>query len=218
VFRFAVDVKARRVRRQLEPPLRKRGIPHVRSALTPQPHLVELLQNLAVFFQAQLPSGSGENRNFRVGVYVNVDQAMKPVQGMSLNDSSYTPFSSYQAHQDAFRLADANTHPAHVVNCVRRKGMVIVEDCARAAGEGEFFFFTEGQRSYLRSMVAYYLGEVSREDGTISEGALVVDTEAVGFFRESDRDSIEFCLREFGARLRLEMLLIALLTQRGTTP
>jgi hypothetical protein len=45
----------------------------------------------------------------------------------------------------------------------------------------------------------------------MAEGALVIDTEAAGFFKESDRDSIEFCLREFASRLRLEMLLIALL-------
>lgn len=218
VFRFAVDGKARRTRRQLDRPPQKFGLPHVRNALTPNPHLGELLQSLAVFFQDQLPSGSGENRNFRVGVYANVDHAMKPVQGMSLNDASYTPFSSYDAHQEVFRLESANTRPAHVVNGVRRKGMVIVEDCAKAAERGEFHFFSEGQRSYLRSMVAYYLGEVSREDGTISEGVLVVDTEAAGFFKDSERDSIEFCLREFGARLRLEMFLIALLTPRRGNP
>ena len=60
-------------------------------------------------------------------------------------------------------------------------------------------------------MVAYFVGEVCLENGTIGEGALVVDTEAGGFFKEADRDLLEFCLREFGARLRLEMLLIALL-------
>lgn len=66
-----------------------------------------------------------------------------------------------------------------------------------------------------RERIPFCLGEVSRENGAIAEGALVVDTEPAGFFREADRDSIEFCLREFGARLRLEMLLIALLAPRG---
>ncbi len=214
VFRFAVDSKARRIRRQIEQPRRKRGISQIRSALTPHPHLGDLLQNLAVFYQNQLPGGSGENRNFRVGVYLNVDGIMTPVQGVSLNDSSYTPFRSYQAHQSAYRLA-ASENPSHVVICVRQRRMIIVEDCAKAAEEGDFFFFTEDQRSYLRSMVAFFLGDVSRENGTMAEGALVIDTEAAGFFKESDRDSIEFCLREFAARLRLEMLLIALLVPRG---
>ena len=40
----------------------------------------------------------------------------------------------------------------------------------------------------------------------------MIDTEAAGFFREADRDLLGFGLREFGARLRPEMLLIALLT------
>jgi hypothetical protein len=214
VFRFAVDSKARRIRRQLEQSRRKLGMPHIRNALTPQPHLGELLQNLAVFYQSQLPGGAGENCNFRVGVYLNVDGIMTPVQAISLNDSNYTPFRSYQDHQSAYRL-DADANPSHVVICVRQRRMIIVEDCAKAADAGDFFFFTEGQRSYLRSMVAFYLGDVSRENGTMAEGVLVVDTEAAGFFKESDRDSIEFCLREFAARLRLEMLLIALLVPKG---
>src|SRR5579863_1713559 len=57
VFRFAVDNKARRVRRQVERPRQKLSTAQVRNALTPQPHLGELLQSLAIFFQAQLPSG-----------------------------------------------------------------------------------------------------------------------------------------------------------------
>jgi hypothetical protein len=216
VFRFAVDGKARRIRRQLEQPRRKLGTSHVRNALTPHPHLGELLQNLALFYQTQLPSGAGENCNFRVGVYLNVDGVMTPVQAISLNDSSYTPFRSYQARQAAFRL-DAGANPSHVVICVRQRRMIIVEDCAKAADAGDFFFFTEDQRNYLRSMVTFFLGDVSRENGTMAEGVLVVDTEAAGFFKESDRDSIEFCLREFAARLRLEMLLIALLVPKGAS-
>lgn len=214
VFRFAVDRKVRRLRRQLEHRRRRIGISQVRNALTPHAHLGEVLQNLAVFFQDQLPSGAGENHNFRVGVYLNIDGAMTPVQAISLNDAGYTPFRSYQNHQSAFRL-EGGTNPSHVVVCVRQKRMILVEDCGRAAEEGNFSFFTEDQRSYLRSMVAFYLGEVSREDGTMAEGVLVVDTEAAGFFQEAERDSIEFCLREFAGRLRLEMLLIALLIPKG---
>jgi hypothetical protein len=155
-FRFAVDNKARRVRRELERPRGRTSTTRVRNALTPHPHLGELLQNLAVFYQAQLPSEGGENRNFRVGVYVNCEGVMTPVQSISLNDSSYTPFTSYQAHQPAFRL-DTNTNPSHVVNCVRQKRMIVVEDCAKTEEEGTFHFFTEGQRSYLRSFDQWLL-------------------------------------------------------------
>ena len=214
VFRFAVDGKVRRIRRQLENLPRRFGTPQIRNTLTPPHHLGELLEKLAVFYGTQLPSGSAENRNFRAGVYLNINGVMTPVQCISLNDASYTPFRSYQHHQPAFRL-DAGSNSSHVVKCVRQRRMIVVEDCAKAADEGNFTFFTEEQRSYLRSMVVFYLGEVSRENGTMVEGVLVVDTEATGFFTESDAESIEFCLREFGARLRLEMLLTALLASRG---
>ena len=216
VFRFAVDDKARRVRRQVERRGPKLKMPQILNALTPEPHLGELLQNLAVFFQQRLAAGEGEHRNFRVGVYVNCAGVMTPVQAISLNDSSYTPFTSYEAHQTAFRL-DAGRDPAHVVVCVRERRMIIVEDCAAAADRGAFHFYDDSQRGYLRSMAAYFLGEVCQENGTIAEGALVIDTEAAGFFRDAERDFLEFCLREFGARLRLEMLLIALLTTRRAT-
>ncbi len=216
VFRFAVDGKASRIRRHLELSRRKLGISQVRNALTPQRHLGELLQNLAVFFQKQLADRTGANRNFRVGVYLEVEGAMTPVQALSLNDSSYTPFRSHQNHRSAFQLS-SDTNPSHIVICVRRRQTIVVEDCVKAADQGDFFFFTEDQRSYLRSMVVFYLGEVGREDGTMVHGVLAVDTEAAGFFRESDRDSIEFCLREFAGRLRLEMLLIALLVPKGAS-
>jgi len=94
---------------------------------------------------------------------------------------------------------------------------IIVEDCVEAEKRKEFHFFNEDQRGYLRSMMAYYLDEVCGLDGTMTVAALVVDTDAPGFFREASRDSLEFCLREFGARLKLELLLHAMLIERGAT-
>jgi hypothetical protein len=71
-------------------------------------------------------------------------------------------------------------------------------------------------RLHLRLLrVTFEFDEIGRENGTMAEGTLVVDTDVAGFFKEADRDSIAFCLREFGARLRLEMLLIALLVPSG---
>ena len=142
VFRFAVDSKARRVRRQVERRGRKLGLAQVRNALTPEPQLGELLQNLAVFFQQRLPAGEGEHRNFRVGLYVNRNGLMTPVQAISLNDSSYTPFQSYQAHEEAFRL-NVSRNPSHVVVCVRQRRMIVVEDGAAAAGRGDFYYFSD---------------------------------------------------------------------------
>jgi hypothetical protein len=139
---------------------------------------------------------------------------MVPLRAINLYNPGYNVFSSYQRHRSAFQRNEGD-NPSHVVTCVRRRGTIIVEDCVAAAGRGEFFFFNDDQRGYLRSMLAYYLDEVCTEDGTMSVAALVIDTDAPGFFREHDRDAWEFCLREFGSRLKLELLLHAMLVDRG---
>lgn len=104
-----------------------------------------------------------------------------------------------------------------MVTCVNRKQMVIVEDCEAAAAKGEFHFFNDNQRGYLRSMMAYYLGEVCCDDGSPAVAALVVDTDSAGYFREADRESLKFWLREFAARIKLELLLHAMLNERGAS-
>jgi hypothetical protein len=138
---------------------------------------------------------------------------MAPLRAINLNNPSYNVFSSYCLHEPSFRL-DANEKRAHVVHCVRQRTTIIVEDCIEASNRGAFHFFNEDQQGYLRSMVAYYLGEVCDLDGTMTEAAIAVDTDAPGFFCEGDRDSLEFCLREFGARLKLELLLHSILATR----
>ena len=72
----------------------------------------------------------------------------------------------------------------------------------------KFSFFNEKQATYLRSMVANYLGQVTDDAGKIVVAALVVDTDVAGFFKEAERQSLVFCMREFGARIRLELLLL----------
>lgn len=214
VFRQAVNDK---VRRLLQAVSRRRDQPSaalVRSALNPEPHLDELLQGLAVYFAEQVPDEHGPTRNFRVGLYVGRDGVMTPLRAVNLNNPSYDVFSSYRAHQPAFRL-DVAANASHCVTCVRRRETIIVEDCIVAAKARNFSFFNDNQRSYLRSMVTYYLDQVCGPDGTMTVAALIVDTDAPGFFRESERDSLDFCLREFGSRIKLELLLHALLIQRS---
>lgn len=46
-------------------------------------------------------------------------------------------------------------------------------------------------------------------------GAVVVDTDCPGYFRETDRDSLEFSLREFAFRIKLETLLNAIFVPPG---
>lgn len=214
-LRKAVDRKVKRLRKEVARKGEKPSIGQVRNALTPKPHLDDLLESLGVFFQAQLTVADAEKVNFRIGVYIERSGALTPLHAISLADPGYNPFTSYERHRDRFQLGPENTRPAHAVLCVRQKGIVVVEDCGEATKGGGFSFFDGSQASYLRSMVAYYLGKVSDERGTMIEAAVVADTNRPGFFAEAERASLEFCLREFGSRLRLELLLAALIAKRG---
>lgn len=215
VFRDSVNEKVKRLIRLERRRQGKAELRLLRSALTPDTHLDDLLQALALFFSEQMPPGPGANRNVRVGLYGDVNGCMTPVRAVNLNNPAYDVFQSYRNNQAAFRVADAE-RPSHVVTCVRRRETIIVEDCVAAAERGEFFFFHDDQRGYLRSMVAYYLDSVPWPGGTTIKAALVVDTDLAGFFRSADRDSLEFSLREFGFRIKLELLLEAALASRNT--
>ena len=84
--------------------------------------------------------------------------------------------------------------------------------CKKAAEEGTFAFFREAQKQYLKSMIAYPILHFREPDGTISQAAVVIDTNVAGHFKEEDRGVIEFFMDEFAARLNLEALLVGLLT------
>ncbi len=49
----------------------------------------------------------------------------------------------------------------------------------------------------------------------MKKAVLTVDTDRPGFFRKKDQASLDFVLREFGVRIRLEMLLLALIAPGG---
>jgi len=217
VFRNAVSEKIKRLMRAMTKRKEKPSTTLVRSVLTPDDHLGKLLERLAAFFSEQLPKTAPSTTNFRVGLYVDRTGTMAPLSSVNLNNPSYDVFTSYREHQQSFRL-DCADRPSHAVKCVNTRQSIIIEDCEAAAAVGEFDFFTENQRSYLRSLLAYYLGEVICDDGTTTMAALVIDTDLAGYFRKSERESLEFCLREFAARIKLELLLQALLTARGVKP
>src|SRR5205807_221490 len=85
-------------------------------------------------------------------------------------------------------------------------------DCVKAAERDEFHFYNEQQRSYLRSLVACWIGEVCTANGTMAQAAIVIDTDAPGFFQEDDETKIRCCIEEFSARISLEMALDALIS------
>jgi hypothetical protein len=217
-LRDGIRQKVKRLRKALGRRPLKPTISLVRTALTPEPHLQDLLVALAVFFKDELPDGQADNSNFRVGVYMESNGVMTPVHGVELSNPGYNPFSSFQQHKDRFRLNPENPEPAHAVSCVLKKSMVIEEDCVEAAKQGKFSFFNDKQATYLRSMVAVFLGHISNESGKMVATALVVDTDVAGFFKEAERQSLVFCMREFSARIRLEMLLLGLIFEQECKP
>jgi hypothetical protein len=210
LFLKTVKEKCKRIQKAI----RRRGttpprLNHAQKGLEPKDHLDIVLREMALFLREALPTLEREQRNFRVGLYVETSGVMRPLHGISLRDLAYDPFRSHKEHAQHFRL-DCTDKPAHAVTCVKRKSLVIVGDCAEAEGRGEFFFYKEEQRSYLRSMAACWVGKVCVADGTMQEAALVIDTDSPGYFREDDRESIQFCFDQFAARLSLEMALLTL--------
>lgn len=190
-------------------------IKHVREALTPEPHLNDLLDQLATVLHGQLQHGSPKV-NVRVGVYVNQSGYMCPIHGISLKNPGYNPFNSYERHKPSYELNLTN-RSCHVVRCVVEKRTIVVPDCERAALTGNFFFSHDDQRQYLSSMIAYHLGVVVNGEGNLTEAAITVDADQAGFFKDADRDTLETILQEFGIRIRLELALQSFLEKRETT-
>lgn len=188
-------------------------VTHARDALTPRPHLDEILNGVAAYFCGWLPPEESRVAAFRVGVYVGQGGVMVPVNGVHSRQRGYKPFSSFRAHRKHFELT--SEEPAHVVQAVRKKGMLVVEHCETAAAKGDFNFFSADQPAYLRSMVSFYLGEVCGENAMMVPAALVIDTDVAGFFKEAEWNSLRYCLGEFGPRVKLELLLLALVDKRG---
>ena len=137
-----------------------------------------------------------------------------PVVAEDRNNPTYDVFKSYRDHEPSFRLA-ARDKVAHAVLCVQRRETVIVGDCGESADGGGFHFFDEHQPGYLRSMVAHFMGEIVDANGSLALAALVADSNLAGVFQEGQRDSLEFTLREFAARIKIEMALVSLLSKIG---
>src|SRR5262249_30227964 len=145
-------------------------ITDVRDALTPGPHLRHILLHLAVFLQTRCQEKLGKSVNVRAGVYVNRDGAMVALHSVSTNQSHSAPFSSYRDHTEGFRVEPISARPSHVVKCLRGKRRIMIEEDWRAAAErGDFYYYSEDQKVYLRSVVLHFLGEVCDETSTMTE-------------------------------------------------
>ncbi len=186
-----------------------------REALTPTPQLRHILETLGVLLQTRGAEKLGRRPNIRLGVYVEGDDgAMRPLHAISMNQGHTEPFSSYRDHKEGFRVT-AMDRSSQIVRCVREKTpIMIVPDCAAAADAGTFFFYSEAQRSYLKSLCVHYLEEVCDGAGQMVEGVLSIDADAPRAFEEIEREDLLLCLQEFGLRIKLEMLLKTLLGEK----
>ena len=210
-FRDLADGKARRLAQSLAAGDQRRSITTVRQALVPAEHVTDVMQAMLVYFRSQLPATGGAVRNFRAVLYSEQAGVMVPTHCLDLKQPGVGVASLRSSRQDAaeaFRL-DCRDEPSHTVLCVRRRETVIVEDCVSASERGEFRFFHDGQRGYLKSMLAIYLGQVCGPGGAMAEAALVIDTDQPDFFRRSDIAALELAVLEFATRVKLELLLDA---------
>src|SRR5262249_8067117 len=139
----------------------RRTINHVRDALTPEPHLSFHLNALAGVLLVRAQSQGVANPAFRVAVYLDNCGVLEPKFGIDTQRPGYNPFTSFQRHQGHFQLGGSGPS-SEAVLCVRNRQLLIVEDCDEAATRGTFAFFNTNQRNYLRSMAAYYLGQVRK--------------------------------------------------------
>jgi hypothetical protein len=214
LFRHAVTLKVGRVNQEVK----KLGpgnasIRHLRRALLPKDHLNDMLFDFTVFLRELLTNADRDKYNFRVGLYAETDGVMTAVAGVSYNNRQYDPFHAYQAHEKHYHL-NATESPATVVTCVREKRLIIISDCHKADGDGHFVYFNVEQKKYIRSLVAVWIGEICMRNGTMREAAIVIDTDAPGFFKEEDEEGIKCCIDEFAARISLESALDSLTTER----
>jgi hypothetical protein len=186
----------------------------LRKSLDPELHLENVIGTLGAFLKAQVPRQERIATNFRIGLYIAVDDRLQPCWWIDLNNPTHSVFSSFSIHEESFRLS-GQALPSTAVLCIRNRSTIIVEDCVLAAAEKRFHFLDERQPSYLKSMLACYLGDVYHKERQFRPACLVIDTNRAGHFCEADRDLLQLSCSEFGLRIKLELLIDAILSPGG---
>lgn len=216
-MRKLVDFKVSHLRDKLDSRKGNPSVKGIRECLRTGVELDGFLTAVCQFYIGLVPGQSPKPPNFRAVLYVSQDGYMTPIRGSSHNDNLWEPSPSFEANHAAFALTGCQK-PALTVVCVSRQAIVMFGDTLAASDRGEFQFLHADQQSYLRSIIACPLGKVWRPDRKLAQCALVVDTNVPDFFLESDRPFLEFCLREFASRIKLELMLEAMLTREEGSP
>ena len=217
MYRRLVGEKRERVSTVLANPDRKSSLQTARTALAPAVHLNLILEHFGMFLghlTADPTLIMSQGQNFRIGLYVEDDGYLVPLEAISINDRRRDPFNTYQTHRDHYNLSETNA-PAHLVRCIQQRALIICEDCQVAADAGEFIYFNDTQRSYLKSMLAYPLLDFWEPRGLHCRGAVGIDTDVAGYFCEADRELLRALLDELAVRLQLESAIRALIDKPG---
>lgn len=159
-----------------------------------------ILGSLHQFFKKGLQPGE----SLRLGLY------MREHPG----STQFVPKFAYNGHRD-FSFTDKsrdhmkfdNPHGAHseVVKLLglTKEHLKIIEDCEAAEKGGDFTYLHPDQRNYLKSLVVYKEPLSRGKDDVV---VFTLDCNRPGFFKESDRETIETAFSEMSSRLEYELL------------
>jgi len=92
--------------------------------------------------------------------------------------------------------------------------MILVENCQESAAKGEFVYMHQDQKTYLKSIIAYYLGNVFSDSTGEVAGAISIDSDCPNLFQQAECDKLRRVIAEFGQRIRFHLALMALLTKK----
>lgn len=217
VFRALAESKQARLAAALTDMGAKTSLDRLRRALTPETHVVEVLQNLAVYLRKWRAQDCGPNVNVRVALYLGRSGVLRLHKDYDKTHLGGSSFRSYAERPEAFEIGRLE-NALLVVQCLGTNGVLVVPDCDAASSVGEFQFFHSSQTGYLKSVAAYDLGGACAPTGEVVKAALAIDANREDFFRHADRDELLSILVEFGTRIKLELLLDAVLNPKGATP
>lgn len=166
-----------------------------------------LLSELRGFLSDQLSHDDKARYAFRVCLYEERKDYVELVAATDDHEGMKSNRSFWERNRQSFFFNAPTGKKAHTVLCIEQKKLLIVPDCQEADRDrsDDFQYFEDAQAESLRSLVAYPIHPFGWPAVEL-RAALVVDTNAPGFFEEAHRDEIETYLRSFAVRLHLEKL------------
>lgn len=191
-------------------------VTQIRNGLKPDSQVNIALDLLASLFRIDAYSNNNPAQQFRTGLFISRNGQLEIVAAFDSNTNGHRPFTSATNFASRYSLENVE-NPSHAVRCLQKGEMIIVEDCWESEKTREFEFFHDGQRQYLRSMVAYPVDGFTLDGMTPCGAAILIDTNTPKFFLSADRDRIRQIFDDFAARIRLEYAIKGLMEREAGT-